>query len=398
MQRFHLTLALGVGAALAALVAPELSPAKSRPAPDRSWTGVEMQRDVSGALEVRSALSDPVVAGGEERFLVVEVQGLEPSDPEPVDLCLAIDRSGSMSGDRMRLAQSAAAELANSLGPEDRIGLVSFASQARIDAELGGEGVGRAIWSLEASGNTAVHDGLQLARATLAAETGPRRVVLLSDGAANVGPSSAWELGQVARGAFEQGVSVTAIGLGTGIDPSALMAVADAGGGRYHYLSEPGQLVAAFEEELQRLQSLSASGVVVDLDVAEGVEILEVYGYESWDGYPTPAGWQARIGDVSAGETRKVVARVRVPEQSPRRLAEVAVRWSDGQSQALWQPLLVQEHRGTPPELAWADEHVARVMQGRRLWAESEELRLHGGEEEMDLANLQALEALGYLE
>ncbi len=400
MRRFHPSLALACGAALALAVAPTLAPAglglnDERPPPPRRVT--------VGDLRIRATLDHGVLAGPEERYLVVEVLGLEPDVRDALDIVLAIDRSGSMSGERLSGAKTAGAMLASSLAGDDRIGVVSFGSGARREVEMtNGYSVVRSeIWDIEAGGNTALFSGLQMAGGLLPDGRGPRRVILLSDGAANVGPATPEALADEAARLAELGISTSAIGLGTGIDHTALMAIADAGGGRYHYLSDDEGLDAAFFDELERLHTISASGVEVDLDLGEGVEIVQVYGYEEFDGRATRAGWSARIGDVSSGETRKIVARVRVSAEATESIAKVRVRWHDGESQAVWLPVRAQ--RGDEEEAAgsvvgWAVSHRDRALAGLEMMARSEVLRFGADQQELDLANRQTLEALGYLE
>lgn len=399
MKRFHLTLSLSCGAALALSLGPTLP--KAAPPSEQVFEPKAPRSVRAGDLRLRASLDQPVVAGSSVRSLVVEVEGLEPETRDALDIALAIDRSGSMTGPRLQAAQMAAATLGNAMGPEDRVALVSFGSYGSVDAALGAQGLGGAIWALEASGRTALFDGLRMASGLLEDENGPRRVIVLSDGEANVGPTSPYELAAEASRMAQKGISVSAIGLGAGIDHTSLMAIGDAGGGGFDYLSDDQGLDSAFLTELERMRSLSARGVEVDVQTSVGVEVLDVYGYEEFDGHATPRGYNALVGDVSANDVRKVVLRVRIDEDVDEVAARVRVRWAAGQSKAEWLPVHVRhgsQAEARRSEVAWAAAHRDRALRGREMMERSEALRIDGGEEEWDLANHQALEALGYLE
>jgi len=124
---------------------------------------------------------------------------------------------------------------------------------------------------------------------------------------------------------------VSALGLGVSFDDYLLSALADAGGGRYDYVSRATDLSALFSQELEKARSVVGKGVSLEVSLAPGVEVLEVYGYQAYDGARTSDGYRAFVGDVHAGERRKVVARLRVPDQQlgAQDVAQVRVRYQD---------------------------------------------------------------------
>ncbi|MCP4807321.1 MAG: VWA domain-containing protein [Proteobacteria bacterium] len=262
---------------------------------------------------------------------------------------------------------------------------------------------------------------------------------LLSDGQANVGHK--WSQEPIEDARALGGIEVSAIGLGTGIDQGSLMGIADATGGEYLYLSDPAEVADAFTDQLDRLRTQSARAAEVELVLAPGVELLDVYGYEEVDGRATATGWAAEIGSVSEGDARKMVARVQVPAHVALEgeVARVEVAWSARKRHRVTLPVRVE--MGEAPEASvhwWATDHVldARTgwalddvleaptaQQAEAVTAERvvlEELayaygrapttapleRLESGwlvaaagsEERMDLEALTALEALGYVE
>ena len=123
-------------------------------------------------------------------------------DRPPVNIALVIDRSGSMSGDKIAKAREAALEAVRRLSPDDIVALVVYDSsvQTLVPAQRVGDGrrLEQAIHSIEARGNTALYGGVTRGAAEVRRNMEDRRfvnrVILLSDGLANVGPSSPEEL------------------------------------------------------------------------------------------------------------------------------------------------------------------------------------------------------------
>ena len=166
---------------------------------------------------------------------------------------------------------------------------------------------------LTTGGGTNLFGGMTVGLEELrAAVGGVRRMVVLSDGQATVGPADATSLARLATDARAERISVSTLGLGLEFDRNTLMAIADAGGGVYGYVNRPDGVADLFTEELEKASHLVAAGVEVNFEPAHGVELIQVFGYEAWDGKSTGRGWDALVGDVHAGESRKVVIKVRV--------------------------------------------------------------------------------------
>jgi len=336
MKRWQVLSFLSITAVVAAVVVPNLrgpgvSPDsrtdRNNALPERStWSQVTPTPDAatSGALSIRAGLDRSVLSADDsERYLVVEVTADE-GDTEartPVDLSLVVDVSGSMGGaNKIDYAYKAARELVAQLDERDRFSLVTFDDTAQVaiapTAVTERAPLYHAIDGMFRGGGTDIYSGLSvgLQQVVGSEHGGARRVVLLSDGQDS---SSLDGLAGLAGANLEQGVTVSALGVGLDFDADKLMAIAAAGGGKYHYVSDSSMLVALFQDELSRAGSVAARGARVNIDVAEGVELLEVYGYDGYSGGATGDGWSAFLGDVYQGQTRKIVARVRVPEGTP---------------------------------------------------------------------------------
>jgi Ca-activated chloride channel family protein len=200
-------------------------------------------------------------------------------------IMLVVDVSGSMTANdlqptRMEAARRAAETFVQALPPDTRVGLVSFASRARLDAPLtrDREMVLDAIRSLNAEGGTAIGDGLAMALDVLrrGAATGtaggdpgatgtsdtPGTIVLLSDGASSAGQPPE----QAAARANQSGVIVHTVGVGqrnsgarvggrtpAELDERTLQAIARTTGGEYFYAAQSGDLERIYSSISSRL-------------------------------------------------------------------------------------------------------------------------------------------------
>ena len=332
MQRWHLTLGLAVSAVAAAVVVPNWSGQATTPEPAPSVVPnplttppvdvVPVVPDQAGRLSLSAALDQSALlqGSGEDRFLVLEVSAdaVENAARQPVHLSVVMDTSGSMAArGKMSHARAAAQELVELLGPEDTFSLVTFDDRAEVRSPsrpvTDPATLKRRIGQVHTGGGTNLFDGMSTGLSEVRSDHRPgvRRVVVLSDGKANIGVTDASALRREAGSQTSEGVTVSAIGLGLDFNEDLLAAMADAGGGSYRFVDAPGTLSAMFTEELQQLSTVVARQTKLELDLADGVQVREIYGYDierSKDGY------SVFLGDLYAGQTRKLVARVHIPD------------------------------------------------------------------------------------
>jgi Ca-activated chloride channel family protein len=253
----------------------------------------------------------------------------------PLSLVVVIDRSGSMQGAPLANAKSAAARLIDQLEPADAFAVVTYSSNdesvtGMTRATDTAKRTARAmIEGIVDEGGTCISCGLQRATRELSASPitdGLRRIVLISDGQANEGIYDRDELSQLASHTAANGVSISSVGVGLDFDEITMVRLANVGRGNYYFVEDTANLDAMFSRELGGLAETIGTNVKLVLTDTPDARVIDAYGYpldRAGDTTIVP------IADLRAGETRKVVLRVRVTphELGPRSLAKVELGW-----------------------------------------------------------------------
>ncbi|MFT3764870.1 MAG: VWA domain-containing protein [Minicystis sp.] len=294
----------------------------------------------SGAWIGAAGESDFVLAGTSDTALGVWVDvptGLQKARA-PADVAVVIDTSGSMAGAKIENARIAAQRLVDKLADGDIVSLITFANNAeeRVSPTTLNAGsrqsIRNVIDGLVPQGGTNMFDGLRWAegRVSNGPQTHPvRRIVMISDGQANVGPSSPEVLGALAARGADAGVQVSAIGVGLDYDEHTLNALAMQSSGRLYHLDEPRELASILEREIGLLQTTAATAAAIEVMPAPGVQILSADGVR-YDAMANGA-VQIPLGTMFAGQHREMLIRVRVHAtgEGTRPLASVRLRFRD---------------------------------------------------------------------
>ena len=272
---------------------------------------------------------------GSTQYLEVDVtaSGAQSAGAKsPVNAVLVIDRSGSMAGAKIERARDAARSLIAALDGEDRLAIVDFASDATVLLPSTAMAPGQReralglVARLTATSGTNLSAAIELAAPQLRAGRAPGRVdkvFLASDGQANEGVYERGALLRLSAARFE-GATVSTFGIGDDYDEDLMTSLALQGGGRTRFIERADDLTPAIRAELTRSAQAVARDVRLDIQGESGARVERVLGLRP------EADGSVRLPDFAAGETRRVLVKLRLPSgRGEARLARVAVRCRD---------------------------------------------------------------------
>ena len=289
---------------------------------------------------------------GRKAWLHISLEGLDLPDSRqraPVNVALVIDRSGSMSGHKLKQAKRAAIMALGLLQPFDTVSIVTYSSgvevlvpATRLDDRAMIE---RRIEEIFAGGSTALYAGVKEGGEQLedyAERQQVSRLILLSDGLANVGPKTPEELADLGYRLVQRGISVTTLGLGVGYNEDLMTRLANVTDGNHAFVENANELEKFFALELGDITSVVAQDIDIEIRIRPGyiprrtlwrrstikdnvvrARIRQVYGAQKKDLTlellipPGQSPGPHEVADVivsyrDAGTTRKTVLRDRV--------------------------------------------------------------------------------------
>ena len=242
---------------------------------------------------------------------------------------------GPWPGPKLETTKECAAFLVRRLAPTDELALVTYDDEVQLLSPLvavgdAGPTLLQVIGGIFSGGSTNLSGGwlkgMEALRATNGA--GPRKVLLLTDGLANVGITDPAALVQMTGKAAGAGVGTSTIGFGADFAEELLTQMADAGGGNAHYAPTPDQAPAIFAEEFEGLMSLVAQNVSAEIRPSKDVAMLGVLN--EYPAVEVPGGVQVQLGDAYGEERRRVVFELHIPEVASlgvARVADVVIRY-----------------------------------------------------------------------
>jgi Mg-chelatase subunit ChlD len=199
--------------------------------------------------------------------------GREPG--RPLNLVLLLDNSGSMErADRVRIIHEALRVLAAQLQPHDVFSAITFARTARlwVDGVPGDQAakIVEEVSGLTPQGGTNLEEAMKLAYQTALRHylaNGVNRVVLLTDGAANLGDVNPEALKQKVEATRKQGVALDCFGIGwEGYNDDLLEVLSRHGDGRYGFVNSPEKAATEFASQLAGALHVAASDVKVQVE------------------------------------------------------------------------------------------------------------------------------------
>ena len=320
------------------------------------------------------------------RMLQVGIQGYSvPADErQDVVLTFVIDVSGSMDMEnRLHLAKRALHLLVDELRPTDEVAVVVYGSNARIVLPMtevaDSDEIHAAIDSVWPEDSTNAEAGLRLGYKHAAKYFNPdaiNRVVLVSDGVANVGTTDAGGILDEIEKYADKGIYLTTVGMGMGNYNDTLMEqLADKGDGSYAYVDDMTEARRIFVHELTGTLLTIAKDAKIQVEFnAEVVERYRLVGYENRDVADDDfRNDEVDAGEIGSGHSVTALYEVELFEEADdldATLATVHMRWQDPESSEI----IEIERSLTVGELATSFEEMAPRFQLAQAVAEFAEI------------------------
>ncbi len=286
-------------------------------------------------------LGNPVVQAGiiQKTFLKISLKGYDVplnEDRSPLNVAVVLDKSGSMKGEKLRRAKEAAIRAIEMLHSRDIVSVISYDSVVQVIVPATKltdiYEITKKIRRIPADGSTALFAGVSKGAHEVRkflSRNKINRVILLSDGQANIGPSSPQELGQLGSSLGREGISVTTIGLGLGYNEDLMTRLAGYSDGNHYFAQYAGDLEDIFRKEFDSALSVVAKELIVIIHCADGIRPLRLLGRE---GEILGRTVRVPLNQLSGGQEKFVILEVEVPpghEGQKTNLASVDVSYRD---------------------------------------------------------------------
>ena len=305
--------------------------------------GYESPQEDAFSIHVEGS---PSPFGGKNHWLMrVGLQGRTVTAVERKDasLIFVIDTSGSMArGDRLGLVKRSLRLLIGQLRPTDEVGIVLYGSHGRVLLEpTSGDDRGaivEAVEALRSEGSTNAAEGLILGYKMALARARPgriTRVVLLSDGVANVGRTGHDSILDLVRTAVEEEVTLSTVGFGMGNYNDVLMEqLANDGNGNYSYIDTLREAQRIFVENLTGTLQLIARDAKVQVDFnPDVVSRYRLIGYENRRvAHRDFRNDSVDAGEVGAGHSVTALYELKLREGIQGLVGTVSIRYEDPDS------------------------------------------------------------------
>jgi Ca-activated chloride channel family protein len=278
-----------------------------------------------------------VLLNGQPQEIVVKIDlsavaGKKKPRHTPLNLAVVLDKSGSMTGAKLEKTKQAAMQLVDRLAPDDIFSLVIFSDEAQVLVPAqkveDKDALKEKIEGIEAGGSTALYSGVKMGADQLEEYLSPQRinrVILLSDGLANVGPSSPSDLRQLGGRLAEREISVTTIGVGDDYNEDLMAGLAEASDANYYYVQDTEKLPEIFAKELGEMLDVAARQVKIEIVCPDGVKPLGFIGRrEQFNGQRATV----NLSQFTTGQDRCLFLRCLVTGATPQ-IAHARVSYTD---------------------------------------------------------------------
>ncbi len=230
-------------------------------------------------------------------YYYMHLQGVEKTltdtkEHVPLNISVVLDRSGSMEGDKLNYAKEALKYVVNHLDNRDVLSIVLYESGVEVFLEPqrleDKPGLLKKIDKITTAGSTNMEGGIRKgyelvkrAKKLMGSEM-INRVLLLSDGLANVGISDPEALSAITKNFFEEEhISISTFGVGNDYNENLMAKIALQGGGLYYFIYSPEKLPALFDEELKGMSKVIAKNTILKIKFPEELTYERTFNFSS---------------------------------------------------------------------------------------------------------------------
>jgi Ca-activated chloride channel homolog len=236
----------------------------------------------------------------------------DKSVKSPLNISIVIDRSGSMSGDKLKYAKIAAKYVIDQLSENDYVSVVEYDNtvDVKVAAQSASnkQSIKNAIETIFDRGGTNLCGGAVEGYRQVKKNYNSNyinRVLLLSDGLANEGITNPSQIENIVKNQMvENGITISTFGLGRDYNEDLMTAMAENGNGNYYFIEKAKDVSNIFEKELNGVSRVLAQNVEIKIEVPEFVNITKVYGAK-YD--QTGRVIKIPLRDVFCNETKSVL-------------------------------------------------------------------------------------------
>ena len=234
---------------------------------------------------LQSYLSDPnldaqISSSQRQLSLAISAVAEDVSQDLPLNLCLVLDRSGSMSEKPLAMVKEAAIGIIEKLKPSDRISIVTFDHRAKVvipnQTVKNIEPIKQKIKLMVADGGTSIDEGMRLGIKEIAAHNQHcvSRLFLLTDGENEHGDNK--RCLKLAELAAEYNITIDTLGFGEHWNQDVLEQISDSAQGTLAYIEKPERALFEFEQLFARAQSVGLTNSCLTVELMPKVRLAEL--------------------------------------------------------------------------------------------------------------------------
>ena len=236
----------------------------------------------------------------------------------PLNLCLLVDNSTSMAGERFNAVKNVSTEIIRSLGRNDILSIVAFNDFANtlvpaakvLDPRFAEDKIAK----LQTSGGTEMLKGLQTAKSELMRFYSPsliNHIILITDGHTYGDEEGCFKL---AKESNRKKIGISAIGIGEKWNDEFLDKMTSITGGACEFAQNPLSIKNILNEKLQHLNSIYANNIQLEINTSKSVNLRYAFRFKPTPAVIQPVGNTFNIGDITTNQSLSLLLELYIKE------------------------------------------------------------------------------------